>query len=898
MRKLAFIQISLLLVVLCFLNIKSFAQPSKNMQQMPEGTVLGKVVDAASGKPIEAVAIQLLQNKLDSATKKMIPAPVNGAITNAKGEFKMSGIKLMGQYQIEITGIGYKLYETKFSFVDPAKMKNMSGGGSMGDMSAMAGMLEKDLGNIKLAIDNKQLEGVTVSATASKSILAIDRKIFSVDKDLVAAGGSAVDALKNIPAVSVDIDGNLTVRNGSPIIFVDGRPTNLTLDQIPADQIETIEVITNPSAKFDASSGSAGIVNIVLKKAKRVGYNGNLRAGVDQRGKLNGGLNANLRQGKFNIFANGHYNQRQSPNIGTSLRNTFLSSDSTIKLLQNDNSTNKGTFRFGKVGVDYFMDNRNTFTLSGMLMQGNFMNNGNSEINVDSVFNGVTKHAKILRNSFSDGRFRNGGGSLGFVHNFPANGHQISTDLNISKSNSNFKNKVNNSNNTSSQDPFFGNFNQLQESISNTNRLTAQVDYTNPITDKSKIELGARLNQTIMDNDAKYFALTGNIQNQLFPLSSAFGYTDRVWAAYATYTSAIGENFGYQVGLRAENSSYDGDVTKYQTNASSTSGYSLVKSNFAINYPISLFPSVFLSQKLKGEQEFQINYSRKINRPGFFQLFPNVDYSDALNLNRGNPNLKPEFVSSFELSYSKNFNKQNNFIASAYYKLTNDLITRYQTTESNPITGKPVLISSYINANSSYVTGLELITKNTLTNWWDITGNVNIYTSKIKIDDPSIQTAKPIPSWFGKLVTNFKLQKTLSLQFTGDYTSKTVLSAGGRSSGGGGGGRGPWMSVSGNAQGYTDPTYGVDAALKYDFIKNASLTLSVNDIFKTRISDMYQESIYYNQRDTRVRDQQFFKLSFNWTFGKFDTSLFKRKKMNGDDGMQGGMQGGGMQGGM
>ena len=137
--------------------------------------------------------------------------------------------------------------------------------------------------------------------------------------------------------------------------------------------------------------------------------------------------------------------------------------------------------------------------------------------------------------------------------------------------------------------------------------------------------------------------------------------------------------------------------------------------------------------------------------------------------------------------------------------------------------------------------------------------------------------------------------KNLSLQFTGEYTAKTVLSAGGRSSGGGGM-RGPWMSVSGNAQGYTHPTYGVDAALKYDFVKNASVTLSVSDIFKTRISDMYQESVYYNQRDTRVRDQQFFKLSFNWNFGKFDASLFKRKKMNGDD-MQGGMQGGGMQGG-
>lgn len=233
---------------------------------------------------------------------------------------------------------------------------------------------------------------------------------------------------------------------------------------------------------------------------------------------------------------------------------------------------------------------------------------------------------------------------------------------------------------------------------------------------------------------------------------------------------------------------------------------------------------------------------------------------------------------AYQVSYGK-----NTFLASVYYKYTTDLITRYQTKEINPLTDSVVLINTYINANSSYIGGLELIGRNSLTSWWDLTTNLNIYTSKINAGD-SIQTAPASYSWFAKVNTSFKFLKSFTLQITGDYTSKTVLPPGGTAglpTGGRGGGGG---TVSGNAQGYSLPTGGVDGSLKYDFMKNkaASLTFTISDIFATRRSDVYINSQYSTQHSLRYRDPQFFRLQFNYRFGKVDVSLFKRKN-NRDD---------------
>lgn len=865
-----------------FLSLSVFSY-----SQMPAASVYGKVIDSATGKGIDAASVQITQTKLDTTTKKPVEVVVNGMLTGSSGEFRIENIPLMGQYKIIITGIGYRTYTTKLSFFNPATMKK---GGQ--DMTSMLGALDKDLGNIKLGIDQQVLTGVVVTGTRPLVQLGIDRKIYNVEGNLASAGGTAVDVMKNIPSVNVDIDGNITVRNSLPQIFVDGRPTTLTLDQIPADQIETIEVITNPSAKYDASGGTAGILNIVLKKQKRVGYSGNLRAGIDQRGKLNFGGNVNLRQGKFNIFANAFLGQRKSISYGDIERSTFIGGDTTI-LLQKDKNINNGNFFFTRAGFDYFLDNRNTITVSGLAMRGKFTGENFSNILTRNINDATNTESATIRNTNSDGTFKNTGGSLAYVHNFPKSGHQLTADANYNKSHNNSTNTISNEYYMPATGPLTGTYNQFQTGIGDNERITVQTDYTNPITDKMKLESGLRLNQSTMNSESNMSQLLSNGSLLAIPAqSSKFKYTDRVLAGYVNFSSKIGENFGYQVGLRLESSNYKGTVHNYVQDASATT-YRDSVSTFSIQYPVSLFPSIFLSQKLPNDQELQLNYSRRINRPNFFQLYPFVDYSDSLNLSRGNPNLKPEFVNSFELSYSKNFDKSNTLLLSAYYKLTNDLIARYQLQENNPLTNTPVLINTYINANSSYVGGFEAISKNTITKWWDITSNLNIYSSKIKID--TIATADQIYSWFAKINNNIKLPKNFTLQLSGDYNSKTVLAPGGSSSNSGGGrGMGGFGTVSGNAQGYSMPSYGVDAALKYEFLKSkaASITLSVNDIFKTRVSDMYTYSDVNTQHTVRNRDQQFFRLNFSYRFGKFDASLFKRKNLKSEqESIQGGMEG-------
>lgn len=858
--------------------------------QMPAGAIYGKVIDSATGKPIDAASIQLLQVKMpaDTTTNTAKEQVVTGMLTQTNGQFRLENIPAMGQYKLVISGIGHKTYTTNFSFID---RKAMAAGNK--DMSALLGALDKDLGNIKLGRDEQTLAGVTVTASKPTVQLGIDRKIYNVENNLTSAGGTATDVLKTVPSVNVDIDGNVSIRNSSPQLFIDGRPTTLTLDQIPADQIASVEVITNPSAKYDASGGTAGILNIVLKKTRQVGYNGSVRAGIDERGKYNFGGNLNVRQGKFNVFANAAYNQRKTISDGTTERSTFLNNDTTVNLFQTDRAIGEGRFMFGRAGFDYFLDNRNTITITGMGVNGKFHNTTNSNILVDTASTGSDIQSKIIRDADANFQFKMMGGSLGFVHNFPKNGHQLTADAQYNKSRNNSFNLISNRNFALSNGPQTGLYRQQQVGNGNNERINAQIDYTNPLTEKSKFETGARVNQTKTSSQNILSTINpdGSLQVQL-PLSSRFNYSERVYAAYGNFSSKIGEKFGYQLGLRLESSEYTGTVNSTVVRNGNNVD---TASTFNISYPASLFPSVFLSYQLPADQQLQLNYSRRINRPGFFQLFPFVDYADSLNLSRGNPNLRPEFTNSLELSYSKNFNRSNNLILSVYYKGTNDLITRYQNRETNALTGDLVLVNTYINANSSYVGGFEAVSKNALTKWWDVTSNLNIYTSKINVDDPAIATVDQIYSWFGKINSTFKLPKNFTLQLTGDYNSRTVLSPGGTGSGGGGGGRGGFGgTVSGNAQGYSLPSYGVDVALKYEFLKNkmASVTLSGSDIFKTRVREVYTNSNFFTQRDYRVRDQQFFSINFAYRFGKFDASLLKRKNLKSEqEGVQGGMQG-------
>jgi outer membrane receptor protein involved in Fe transport len=835
--------------------------------QMPTGRFYGKVVEAKSGKPIEYASVQLLQTRMDSASKTRKEVVVAGMLTRANGEFSLENIPLSGPSKLKISIIGYKEFTQTVAF-------DIKRGG---DMSTMMNALDKDLGNVKVEIEEQVLSNVTVSASKPGLQLGIDRKVFSVEKNLVSAGGTAVDVMRNVPSLNVDIDGNVSLRNNAPQIFVDGRPTTMQLDQIPADAIESVEIITNPSAKFDASGGTAGILNVVLKKNKKVGYNGGLRANIDSRARVGLGGDINLRQNKMNVFVSANYNQRRSIGTGTTERiNTYTTPDSL--LYQSDKSTMNAQFGFGRAGFDYFINNRTTLSASANFGRGKFSPNSTGDIFEDAV-GGVGTSSYSQRRTITKGEFRNLGTTLGLKHNFPKAGRELTADLTFNSR----KNENDNSIITDYYDADHitvdSNFSQVQLGSTRNKSLIVQADYVNPLGENSKFEVGVRAAFNDNKSANAFYKLSSNGEMTL-PATSDVAYesNDRVLAAYTTFSNRI-KNFSYQLGLRAESSKYEGVLTK-------------TSENFDIDFPISFFPSVFINQKLKGEQELQLNYSRRVNRPNFWQLTPFTDSSDYLNPSKGNPGLKPEFTNSIEVSYMKTFKNKDNVLVSLYYKNTNDLITRFQekVVSSN---GKQQILNTYINANSSYVTGLEMIMKNKVTKWWDLTTNFNLFTSKIDLDDPTIQEQDQFASWFAKVNNSFKLPKNFSVQISGDYQSKTILPPGGSGSNRGGG-MGGMFGPSTSSQGFVRPVYGVDLAFRYEFLKNkqASISVNVNDIFRTRVQDVHSESPFFVQDAFRRRDPQVLRLNFNWRFGKFDANLFKRKNNRQQgDGMDGGMMG-------
>ncbi|WP_207493406.1 outer membrane beta-barrel family protein [Aridibaculum aurantiacum] len=847
-------------------------------QNMNVGHLYGKIVNSKTNKGIDGASIQLMGNRFDSATRKMVPATIRAMVTASNGDFSMDNLPVMGNFTLKVSAIGFKASEQKVSFgLRPPGQGGQGGGG----MEAMMSMVDKDLGNIKLEEDAANLGNVTVTSTSRLFEMGVDRKVFNVDKNLTSVGQTATEVMRNIPSISVDIDGNVTLRNAAPQLFVDGRPTTLTLDQIPADIIDKVELITNPSAKFDASGGNAGILNIVLKKNRKVGYNGGVRTGIDSRGMVNLGADLNLRQNKVNFFLNGMLNQRKSlswtDNDRTNLNNP-------VRILQDGQGINKGAFGFIRGGFDYFIDNRNTLSFSGNYNRGSFDNT--SDQRIDSIVNSIFKSYNQV-DLVSNFNMRNYGSQISFKHLFAKPGHEWTADANYNS---------NNNSNTSLIDTRTFRANEttrqvLQQSIGGgkTNNYVFQTDYVNPIGDNKKMEFGGRvairdfendLNQSFFNFNTGKYEISPNITNR-------YKFTDKVYAAYGNYSFKVNK-WSYQLGLRVESSDYDGTLK-----LKSVSGLDS-NLNFKVKFPVSLFPSAFITYRLSDKEDLQANYSRRINRPNFFQLMPFINFSDPQNISVGNAGLKPEFTNSLELSYNNSYKRGANFLANAFFKHNTNLITRFQYVGVNPdtagyySTSDSLPYNTFVNANTGFTYGIELTNRVPVTTWWDNTINFNLFNSKINLSDAQQgNLTNQRTSWFVKLNNNFKLPKNYSIQFSGDYYARTVLPQ----EGGRGGGRGGGMFGSpniGTAQGYINPRYSFDIAIRKDWTwkggNSASLTLSMNDIFRTQIYSTYSVSPILVQTTEQRRDPQVARLNFSYRFGKFDVNLLRRKNTRADQG--------------
>ncbi len=824
---------------------------------MPTGRFYGKVVDD-SGQGLGYATVQLIRTQNNPQTGINEEMLVTGQITSDNGDFSLENVPVFEQYTLKVSFIGFSEISMPLSFNDEKSSGGApSGSPQGGQFRGMApGGFDKDIGNIKLALESETLSEVTVTAEKAAFALAIDKREYRVDKDASVAGGDAVDALRNIPSLSVDLDGNVRLRNGAPQIFVDGRPTTLSLDQISADIIETVEVITNPSARYDAGGGSAGIINIVLKKDKRLGYNGNVRAGTDTNGSLNLGGSINARSDKTNIFLSTFLNNRRGQSTGETFQQNLVGNPPTY-ISQYSDSDRNGYFGNIRGGVDWFMDNRNTLTFSANYTRGVFDPSEVLSTRTDSLFSGYTTSSLFERISEQERSFRNIGGSVLFKHLFPKQGAEWTADINFNRV------KFNGMSDYTTLFESGGEEMEFQQNLGTGQFITIQTDYVNPISDQIKLEGGLRaaMRTNSSDNSNSFFNVQTQQWEEIYRLTDEYRFTDNVFAAYGIMNHDLGK-WAYQVGLRAESSFYTGNIVENEE-------------SFEINYPINLFPSVFVTHEFNTNNNLQFSYTRRINRPHFFQTLPFTDISNALNPRRGNIQLRPEFSNSFELSFQKVFNQGHNVLVSTYFKEADDLITTILVDEFVPELGENALVSTYANSNSSSALGGEITVKNSITKSVDLTSNVNLYHSRVDASNVENDLIIDRFTWFVKENLSVKLPAGFTLQVTGEYRSKASFTPNDGQQ------RGWGPPTSNSAQGYQLANWFVDAALRKDLLnRKLTVTLNVNDIFRSRKMGSYTESDFFIQESYRFRQPQVVRLNVSYNFGKRDATLFKRKNNN------------------
>jgi len=813
-------KIRIVRLLLCLLPFAAIAQmpgggppAGGGKMKMPAiGRVYGKVIDAKTKQAVEFASVALFNAK-DSA--------IAGSLTKQNGDFSLDNLPF-GAFTLRIRFIGYKAFEQKV-MINPQN-------------------IEKDLGDIKIEPDAALLNEVEISADKGNMSMSIDRKVYNVDKDLSVTGGTGLDALKNIPSVNVDADGAVTLRNSSVQIFVDGRPTTLTMEQIPADQIERIEVITNPSVKFDANT-TGGILNVVMKKNSKPGYNGTIQAGIGTNDRYNGMANINIKEKPFNFSLTASYNSGRNVNRGFTNRDN-ISNPTPVKYFEQKNLTymSNGMNMF-RLGVDYYINNRNTITLGGNYTRGLHITSDFQDYkSLDSNSVLVSHGARLNKN---DGYFDNYTATLNYRKTFPKPQKELTVDLSYNYG------KTTGGYNFTTYDyvegmGYLGPQIQLNDADGNSGLYTFQSDFSNPLNDSTKIEIGIKstYKQSRNKNVTTNYSYAANDYLYDSILSNDYLIDDLVNGVYINYITRV-RKINIQAGLRFEQSYYKGNVLNKPNQ------------DFSYSYPSSsdilksIFPGIYFSRKFSESSEAQLNFSRKINRPNFFQLMPFVMHADRYNYRIGNPSLAPEFVNMAEMNY--NFVKKNlNYLTSIYGKYTEGVITNV----AYPSAADPtVLVNTFMNGDNSFSYGWENTMKLTVLKNLNITANITTYYLNIKYSTGAGTTLQNDGySWESKMTLAYKFPLDITFQVNGGYDAPKPL-----------------------AQGNTLEMYYMDLSLNKSFNKRLTFNLSLNDVFNSKRRGMHYDTPDYIQDQSRRRESRFLKFSVTWIFGKPDASLFKRK---------------------
>jgi ferric enterobactin receptor len=804
---------NLLFIFVLTINIAFAQNPSSK-----GGKITGKAIDAKTNEvlPFASVSIFKTQNTKDSL--------LGGMTVPLSGEFSFNNMPL-GKLTIRVSFVGYQT------------------------VNQIVELKESDISlEIKLMPDAKMLQEVQVKGEKDQVSLGMDKRVFNVAKSLTTIGGTAEALLRSVPSINIDESGNATLRNMATTIYINGKPTQLTLAQIPANQIESVEVISNPSARYDAST-SGGIVNLVLKKNRATGFNGSVSAGLGNNARYDGSLNLDYHDGKWNFTGLYNVNSTQNPLTGYVNRTNFLNGSPISFFSQNTDISLNNTFQNGRIVVDFSPDKFNTFSVAGTIVGGAFNTVTNQQYNYRDAQQAITSTGG--RNTVPQNSYQNIGAEFDWKRTFTRKGREISLVTSFTRNNlSNVANWLTTAKNADgSNQPAFPEQDKITGSQVGTQYL-AQLDYVHPLNDSSKIEMGLR--SYTFGRDIQYFFNQVNNDTQVAKLLPTYSQDadilETVNAVYFLYNHRLKHKVTMEAGLRIEQSFLHGlsrfDNSKFGYDYPSSSGN---------NWFQAFFPSFSLTKKINEDSELGLSLSRKVGRPGFRQLFVGIQSSDRQNITVGNPKIQPEFVNTAELSYNQNIGHLSWF-TSVYYIYEDHTIKPFTyRSETDPT----LLITSFINAKADIQYGMENTFKYSLGAFTG-TANVNIFNFIIQTED--IQ----------KELVTVRSKLNFSYRFPANLTVQVNLNRDGKSP---------------SLQGFRLPVQAADFAIKKSFMGNrASVAFSVSDVFNSRrqISTFEENNVY--QESMNRRDIRFYKLTLQLPIGKANATFRKKdRKMEKTD---------------
>ncbi|BAO76727.1 outer membrane beta-barrel family protein [Winogradskyella sp. PG-2] len=791
-------------------SVIAFSQPNSN-SDIKSGSITGRVIDAALNEPLPYVNIVIK----DAANKI-----ITGGITNDDGTFKIDKIP-EGLVKVEISFIGYKTI--------------------LKEVNIGKNSYKINVGDINLEEDAANLEEVTVVADVSTIQQKVDRKVITIGKDLQTAGATASEIMNNLPSVSVDQQtGSISLRGNQNVrIMVDGKLSNIPAEQlikqIPSTSIKSIELITNPSAKYNPE-GMSGIINIVLHKNTMIGFNGNINVGLayDIEPKFNSSIDANYRNGKFNLYGSYSNNISKNYNYGK-INRVEQQIDQRFNILDNNKS------HLFKIGLDYYLNDKNI--ISVFTNQNIFDGWTNVTTNINYLTDPLLDQSQAIRgDNENDSQQYN----FNYKHDFDDEGHNIELEVDH-----NIYEGFGGTNNTffSAQRPNF-----IEDTDTDRNRTTINLDYVNPLSESVKLELG--LQARLFDNSI-FYQSDGRAQNEAgdyIPTTTRFDYTRDIYSAYATYGKKL-EKWNYQVGLRAETVTVDSEAFRRDLAANAE-----LTIPFENDY-FELYPSAFFTYSPSEKNSYQFSYSRRIDRPGIGQVNPLPEFNTALISQFGNQELQPQFTNSMEVNYTRQL-KKGSVTAGVFYRIIEDeiqqaiLIDRADTNR---------LIITNLNFDNTSAYGIELSSSYRPTKWWSINASFDLFSQTQKSVAESFDTNGDIQlntvevdnvAYNVRAFNNFKVSKSLSFSAFGMYRGKNK-----------------------NVQFEMGDMLMVNLGMRYSFMEGrASFNLSYNDIFDTMYARFDGQRPFLQRGQFNWESQQISgRLSYRFGGGKYRAKSRKRR---------------------